>query len=164
EPVVDAPRADDVPAATIAAAVDRDPSKLDSMYGPAEPGEIDASAAVALAAEHRLIIRVTMPDNRIDRVTDRLASSRRPGWQYAGEAPTALASAADPESGRVPSNPIERPRTNEYASERTNTNTINLNEYGPPAPQVDLPKPVATVYMVNTRMDEASLDGVCTTL
>src|SRR5262249_5859890 len=99
----------DQPGAPLAEApVVFDASRIDSMYGPPIPGEIDAARAVALATEHRLVIRVTPPDGRIDRVTDRLATVKRSGWQYTGEASTALAALVDPIVGRTPMTPPER--------------------------------------------------------
>lgn len=155
----------DEPKTTVASAevIPLDPTKLDSMYGPPEAGPIDAAQAVALAAEHRLIIRVTPPNTRIDQVTDRLANAKKPGWQYGGEATTTLASAVDPESGREIQRPLERPSVPAYASGHDGQGA-ELNPPIAPRAQPELPKPVGTVYLVNTRLDEASLEGVCNTL
>jgi hypothetical protein len=125
--------------------------------GPPVPGPMGASEALRLAGEHRLVVRIVPADGRIERITDRLARpAGRAGWQLSGEAPAALASLLGPEAGDAAS-PARKAEPPAFAG-HGDISALDL-PMGPPAPAMDW-APVPSVYVLNTRMDEPTLEGL----
>jgi hypothetical protein len=141
------------PATEVASAAPA-PAPADPEVGPPSPGSMDLSQALALAADHRLVIRVIPADGRFDRVTERLVRAKG-SWQYVGAAPQELASILDSHSGEpLPAGAYPEP------TRLTSTQTVHdpVELPGPPAPgEAPAVMPSSSVYVMNARMDEATL-------
>jgi hypothetical protein len=123
--------------------------------GPPAPEAIGAAQAVALAAEHRLVIRVIPSDGRFDRITEKLAVRPKGAWQLAGAAPIELASLLDAQSGRpLPDGSV--PDRSHMASDRGAPDVVSLP--GPPGPPDYAAAP--SVYLINARMDEGTFQAL----
>jgi hypothetical protein len=143
----------DEPATEVASAAPSS-SPVDPEVGPPPPASMDLGQALLLAADHRLVIRVIPADGRFDRVTERLVRAKG-SWQYVGAAPQELASILDSHSGEpLPAGAYPEP------TRLTSTHTVHdpVELPGPPAP-ADAPAvmPSSSVYVMNARMDEATL-------
>ncbi|MEX2218044.1 MAG: hypothetical protein WD749_04725 [Phycisphaerales bacterium] len=142
----------EAPSAAVAAA------ETAEMYGPPVPGPMSAAEALRLASEGRLIVRVVTPDTRVERVRMRLSSPPgRAGWMLHGEAPAALAAVVSP-----PELKMERPLRSPGAPVLTGIHAPEgaADLVGPPPPPPPEFAPAKRVFVVATRMDEGTLEGL----
>lgn len=125
--------------------------------------DIDTARAVELAQEGRLVIRLRATDPTIatqpSRVADRIKRADSSMWRLGGEPPSEVLArlspppAPEPELSREPSRPMVLSSREGLASD------LAPGFDGPPRPPEWLP-PAKTVYMIETRLDEQSLDSL----
>ncbi|MFN0134085.1 MAG: anti-sigma factor family protein [Phycisphaerales bacterium] len=122
---------------------------------------LTSAEAAVLARDHRLIIRVCTKDPAIlvrpQRVADRVRRAASPAWRVSGEAPTALAAALSaPVPIEAPEIPVDSPLIMADSGPAP-----EVPVFGPPVPSVaDLAQAPRPVYMVEARLDAASLESL----
>jgi hypothetical protein len=129
---------------------------------------LDDARAVELAKQGRLVIRLRAPDPFVlshpSVIADRVRhSSSSMMWRLGDEAPSQLASMLHAASSPVPERtaPISAPSAPVVASDE-----LGKDMFGPPAPAAlrpataFTPMPAPTVYLVQTKLDAAAIEGL----
>lgn len=140
--------------------------RIAALEGEAEAAPMPIEEALRLAQDQRLVIRVRTVESpaRPERIGTRLRTARAQGWRLAGEAPPTLAAALASPQFEAPVPALIRP--GEFIAGPQLRGIMEGVLHGPPAPGV-VSVPASTqsaVYLVQSRLDGASLEALRTSL
>lgn len=143
-----------------------------AMIGPVKVA-VDSTLAAELAREGKLVIRVVSPQAARSpvAVAEHLKKDvSGPGWKLAGDVPSAVAVAVAPEpvdwKQLAASQPAREDNETVAAADMDGVNkALDPSLIGPPAPSsLDVPQlaieQVPSVYMLQARLDAATMDAV----